>query len=303
VTRAHDSGASLRVPVRVPYRLDLTANALRRLSTNVVDRFDDGTYRRALLGDAGPTIVRVSQAAPDALAVTTSGAPIDDAVLAAFVRRSLGTDADTSPFLAAAAAVPWLDALAQRMLGLKPPRYPSLWEACVNAVTYQQVSIHAASAILRRVIATLGEPIADDDGDLHVFPSAENVAAADPETLRAAGLSTNKVASLRELAEQVVAGALSAAPYERITTPEVIADLVRYRGIGPWTAAVICLRGLGRLDVFPEKDSGVARAMKDISGDVAIDGPAVVALLGAQRGMLYYHLLLGKLAARGEIDA
>jgi DNA-3-methyladenine glycosylase II len=290
----------MRIPVREPFRLDMTANALRRLATNLVDRFDGGIYRRALATPAGVTVVRVSQPASDALAVAASGAPLGDDVVEAFVRRSLGIDVDLSPFRTAAAQVPWLDALARRMIGLSSPRYPSLWEACVNAVTYQQVSIHAASAILGRVVTALAPAVDDADGPLRAFPDAERFAAAAPDALRALGLSANKVSALQDIARCVIAGELQEAAFADRSTPEAIAELVRHRGIGPWTAAVICLRGLGRLDVFPENDSGVARAMKDISGDIGIDGPGTVALLGAQRGMLYYHLLLGKLAARGS---
>ncbi len=292
----------IRLPVRAPFRLDLTANALRRLSTNVVDRFADGTYRRALATPAGTAIVSVTQPTPDALAIDVRGDRADTDAVLAFVRQSLGTDIDTAPFRAAAQRVPWLDELAGRLRGLQPPRYPTLWEACVNAIVFQQISIHAAAAILGRTIRGLGTAIADDDGEpLFVFPEAEKLIACDPERLRSYGLSVNKVVALREIAAHIVAGTLVEAPLVGRSTPEVIAELVKYRGIGPWTAAVICLRGLGRLDIFPEKDSGVARSMKLISGDAAIDGPNVVALLGAQRGMLYYHLLLGRLVARGEV--
>ena len=74
-----------------------------------------------------------------------------------------------------------------------------------------------------------------------------------------------------------------------------------FKGIGPWTAAVIALRGFGRLDVFPMNDSGVARSLRELSGDPAVDADAILARLCHQRGMLYYHLLIGRLAARGDI--
>ena len=73
------------------------------------------------------------------------------------------------------------------------------------------------------------------------------------------------------------------------------------RGIGPWSAAVILLRGLGRLDVFPLNDSGVAASLKLISGDATIDLDRLLLHLGDQRGMLYFHLLLGRLARAGGI--
>jgi len=50
----------------------------------------------------------------------------------------------------ASAGMPWLSPLALRVRGVKPPRYPTLWEAFVNAIVFLQVSLHAASASARR---------------------------------------------------------------------------------------------------------------------------------------------------------
>jgi DNA-3-methyladenine glycosylase II len=213
-----------------------------------------------------------------------------------------GPDRDLEPFYAAARAVPWLDALVTRARGVKPPRYPALWEAIVNAVVYQQVSIHAAGAILRRVIERY-EPARDVDGVLlRAFPSAEIIADADAEELHGLGLSINKVVALRTLARAVLDGELDDTALDPLPTPELTTHLATFRGIGPWTAAVIALRGFGRLDVFPMNDSGVARSLRDLSGDADVNGEAILATLGPQRGMLYYHLLLGRLAARGEVQ-
>ena len=81
-----------------------------------------------------------------------------------------------------------------------------------------------------------------------------------------------------------------------------MAALTTHRGIGPWTAAVVALRGFGRLDLFPMNDSGVAKSVRDLSGERDVDVEALLARLGPQRGMLYYHLLLGRLAARGDVE-
>jgi len=187
------------------------------------------------------------------------------------------------------------------MRGVKPPRYPTLWEAIVNAVVFQQVSIHAAGAILRRVIERYEAPTLVGETRLHPFPEPHVIADADAEELRALGLSINKVVALRGLARALIDGEIAESDLTPLSTPALIERLVTHRGIGPWTAAVIALRGLGRLDIFPEKDSGVAVSLKALSGEAEADAAAVLDTLGSQRGMLYYHLLLGRLAARGEI--
>jgi len=290
--------SSTTVAVRPPYRLDLTATALRRLSTNVVDVFgDDGRYRRVFA--AGNALLTVHQPEPGSLVIACKGKTDVDPVELA--RRMLGFEVDLAPFYAASATIPWLHDLVRRMRGVKPPRYPSLWEAIVNAVIYQQISIHAAGAILRRLIERYETPVMIGETRLFPFPAPHIIADADAEELRALGLSINKVVALRGLARAVLDGELAEAELVARPTPEAIERLVGFRGIGPWTAAVICLRGLGRLDLFPEKDSGVALSLRALSGEPDVDTAAILATLGPQRGMLYYHLLLGRLAARGEI--
>ncbi len=298
--------SEVAIPVRRPYRLDLTVNALRRLATNLVDIFTaDGRYLRAIDGAHGVMVLSVVQRTPDALTVTLDGDRRDRAAALALVSRTLGVDRDLAHFDRAAARVPWLRPLARRMRGVKPPRYPTLWEACVNAVAFQQVSLHAASAIVARLITGLGSPVERRGAALYPFPSPARFQAADDGALRRAGLSVGKVATLRRAAAALGSGALDEMALERTPTPEAAGILRELKGIGPWTAAVILLRGLGRLDVFPSNDSGVARSLRLLVSPApsAPEIDQVLAALGPQRGMLYYHLLLARLEARGNITA
>jgi DNA-3-methyladenine glycosylase II len=68
-------------------------------------------------------------------------------------------------------------------------------------------------------------------------------------------------------------------------------------GIGGWSAAVVLLRGCGRLDVFPRGDSGARAAIRALSQGADADPDTVAERLGNLRGMLYFHLLLGRLEA------
>ncbi|MGA9018504.1 MAG: hypothetical protein WB438_06195 [Candidatus Cybelea sp.] len=294
--------ARYEVPVAEPYRLDLTVCVLRRLSTNLVDVLTpQGVYLRAL-GDAlRPMLVRVSSQQRGTLFVTLEGERRGHLRALETVRRMLGTDRTLREFDRAAARIPWLRPLALRMRGVKPPRYPTLWEACVNAIVFQQVSIHAASAILRRYVVTLGLPIELRDGPtLHAFPDTEVTLRANDDVLRATGLSTNKIAALRRVAEALVSGTLDERMLEERSSVEAAAMLRSIKGIGPWTATVVLLRGLGRLDVFPMNDSGVAGGLAFV-GASPPELKNVLDALGSQRGMLYYHLLLARLEARGEL--
>jgi DNA-3-methyladenine glycosylase II len=298
------SRSQYELSVVTPYRLDLTVSALRRLSTNVVDVLTpDGQYVRALDGASGTVIVHVEQTRPDALVVTIDGDATEHAHTLALVRCMLGADRDLGHFDRAAERIPWLAPLVERMRGVKPPRYPALWDACANAIVFQQVSLRAASAIMHRLIVALGHPVAvaGIPVPLYKFPSAESVNAATDDLLRATGLSATKLATLRRVGDALATGTLDATTLERSSSADAAASLRRIKGIGPWTAAVILLRGMGRLDVFPANDTSVASNIALVSGSAAFDTASVLKALGEQRGMLYFYLLLARLEARGEI--
>jgi len=118
----------------------------------------------------------------------------------------------------------------------------------VRAVVYQQLAGRAAAAIHGRLIAALG-------GDAQPGP----LMALSDEALRAAGLSRNKMASLRDLAAKVLDGTVVLSPrgLAREGDDEIVARLSAVRGIGPWTAEMFLLFQLRRLDVWPVGDLGV----------------------------------------------
>ena len=118
-----------------PFRLDLTVWALRRRLDNTVDRWDGRTYLRALALETGTielAAVQAGTATVPELTVTLTGAQLDEQTeeaARAALARLLGLELDLSPFYRLAASDPLLHTLAARFRGLKPPRFPTLFEA------------------------------------------------------------------------------------------------------------------------------------------------------------------------------
>jgi len=186
------------------------------------------------------------------------------------------------------------------MRGLKPPRYPELFEGCTNAIVFQQISLDAATSIMRRLLRVAGTEVEHEGVPLVVFPSAERFLDAEDASLRAAGLSASKLATLRRAADAIASGALTEAMLDELPSDVAALLLQGIKGIGPWTAALILLRGLGRIDVIPSDDSGV-RANLDRFAGKRVTTASFAEQLGTQRGMVYFCLLLARLEARGEI--
>lgn len=122
--------------------------------------------------------------------------------------------------------------------------------ALVRSILYQQLAGSAAAAIHGRLIAAL-------DGVVE----PERVRDLSVEQMRAAGLSSNKATSIRDLAEKVLDGTVVLEPrgLARESDEEVVARLSAVRGIGEWTAQMFLLFQLRRLDVWPTGDLGVRR--------------------------------------------
>ncbi|MGA9946264.1 MAG: hypothetical protein WBP75_14640, partial [Candidatus Cybelea sp.] len=165
-------GAAHRLPVRRPFRLDLTADALRRLAANVVDVVGpDGTYYRALQDAGGTEVVAIASRGTRAIELKATGRGGDRWL--PVVARMFGTQIDLAEWYVRSRQIAWLAPLADELAGLKPPRYPTLWEACAHAILFQQISIHAAAAIMRRAVEMLGEAVTAGGVACVPFPSPQ----------------------------------------------------------------------------------------------------------------------------------
>jgi DNA-3-methyladenine glycosylase II len=148
---------------------------------------------------------------------------------------------------------------------------------------------------MRRVVESIGEPLTVGKLRCIPFPEAERWLDAGDARLRAAGLSSNKLVAVRAVASATLDGTLDERELEGLPTDEVARRLSAVRGLGAWSASVILLRGLGRLDAFPLRDSGVARSLAAMAGRENVDQTELLEQLGPVRGMLYYHLLLSRM--------
>lgn len=294
-----------------PFRLDLTAMALQRRRHNRIDVWDGRTLRRVMPASAAggalatPFLVEVTEAgAPTGrVALSVTGRGSEAALLAggtAAVRDLLGLELDLTGFYAMAAADPHLAPLAERLRGLKPPRYPGLFEGLLNAVPCQQVTLTFGLQLIERLARAYGpraaflEPFAAD-GPLGL-PSAAALAQADPDAIGAMGFSRAKARTLLELAASVSSGALDLDAVSRLPSKEVAERLTSLYGVGRWTSEYVLLRALGRLDVYPDGDSGARNGLARFLGEPGKPSYAWVAERVAPwapyAGFVYLHLLV-----------
>ena len=296
-----------------PFRLDLTVWALRRRTRNAIDRWDGTTYRRIVVLGSRPTELAVRQeggpAAPRLIITVTPPfrTKLDRQHLRRTIARLLGVRVDLARWYRTAERDPHLRTLAYRFRGLKPPRFPTLFEALVNAIACQQLSLIVGLELLNRLaVACAVKRKTSDRKEFYAFPAPRDLARLSPATFRAIGFSRQKARALRTLAVGVERREIDLERLTRVDDAEAFARLCELQGVGRWTAEYTMLRGLGRLHVFPGDDVG---AQKSLARWLARSSPMDYA--GVQRatqawrpyaGLVFFHLLLEGLSRSGDLE-
>lgn len=295
-----------------PFRLDLTAWVLRRRPNNTVDRWDGTSWRRVLVIGDDPleaAVTQIGTSEQPRLHVTLSGCRISEHAkqyASSLLKQMFSLGIDLSGFYGLATRDKRLATLAHRFRGLKPPRFPSVFEGLVNAIACQQLSLTVGILILNRLAEQCGPAVQYDGVVQHAFPQPADLLHLSPDSLRALGFSFAKARSLLELGRTAVAGYLETKELERLRDEEVLSLLLSLRGIGRWTAEYVLLRSLGRISVFPGDDVGARNRLAQWLGrDQSMNYEAVrraVRRWHPYCGLVYFHLLLNGLAESGAIS-
>jgi DNA-3-methyladenine glycosylase II len=296
-----------------PFRLDLSVWALRRRPGNAVDRWDGTTYRRSLPVAGVPADIAVQQVgdadAPRLAVTVTTDTPIaSDAACTettSRLQRMLGLDVDLRDFSASARHDPDVNELAVRFRGLKPPRFPGLFESLANAIACQQLTLTVGIELLNRLAASFGRPAPGASG-AHAFPEPRDLARLDPDALRGLGFSRQKSAALVGIADQLDRGTLSLEHVAGLDDGAATDALRALRGIGRWSAEYVLLRGLGRLGVFPGDDVGARNNLQRRLGiSTPLDYESVRRITdrwAPYSGLVYFHFLLAGIDDAGWLD-
>ena len=245
-----------------PFRLDLTVWTLRRRADNQIDRWDGFAYRRVLVIAGKPVEVVVTQVeSPDLprLRVTATGAEVDSRIkkpVISLLNHMLGLRVDLSGFYRFAFRQAKLGPLARRFRGMRPPRFPSVFEALVNATACQQMSLSVGILLLNRLAGMCGLALEKNDVIAHAFPRPQDLVHRDPHAIALLGFSRQKVRAMIESASALDGGQLNLESLAEVADDEVLAILQQLRGVGRWTAEYVLLRGLGRWHIFPGDDVG-----------------------------------------------
>ncbi len=169
---------------------------------------------------------------------------------------------------------PVLDSVIERVgaYQLRPRNEGSHFDHIARAIVYQQLSGKAASTIHGRLCALFPNGRVDP-ALLRTMPD---------ETLRAAGLSRQKIGYLRDLAAHTTEGTLRIDSLHELPDEDISAQLVKVKGVGIWTAQMFLIFRLGRPDVLPVNDLGIRKGVQVAYKLRKLPSPKQVETIGAR---------------------
>ncbi|MHA7145990.1 DNA-3-methyladenine glycosylase 2 family protein [Arthrobacter sp. TmT3-37] len=267
---AVEVGGPLRLSLSLPVRLPYDNGIFRFLAARAIDgveRGTDRTYERLLRLPAGPAWFRAGAVeargeGQAVLPVTVSVAGLRDLpALLSRIRRLFDLDADPVAIDAALARSRYLTALVAATPGMRLPGSLDAGETLIRAIVGQQVTVAAAARALGR-LAVAGPVVEAPGTDLdRMFPTADELADMPEPLLRG---PRRRRSTLRAVGRALASGTLELGVG---SDPDALrADLLRFDGVGPWTADYVTMRVLGHPDVSLPSDAAVRSGWSRLVG-------------------------------------
>lgn len=294
-----------------PFKLGLTAWALRRRPQNLIDRWDGTTYRRAIAINSNAFEIAVSATGKhrDKLRLDVEGPEPDSGtkqIIKRAVENLLGLKVDLQAFYRTAARDPKLGPLVDRFRGMKPPRFFSVFEGLINGIACQQLSLSLGIQLLNRLAQKFGLAAGQGDSLNHAFPRPQDLAGVEPEAIRKLGFNFQKARAMIDISRSIVEGRLDVEALAAANDEEALQTLMELRGVGRWTAELTMLRGMGRWHIFPAGDlgarNGLARWLHLRKPLDAAGAQHLIARWKPYGGLIYFHMLMNGLDEAGYLS-
>jgi 3-methyladenine DNA glycosylase/8-oxoguanine DNA glycosylase len=267
----------IAVRPRGPYSLALSArlagDATRRVREGLVTARCGGGVARAFQSQDGTVTIRS-----------------ESATAAEKLRWMLALDDDHSEFLLRFAGDPLVGRATKHLRGFRPVRTATVAQALLRAVCGQLIDSKTARSLERSVIRALQSRAVAATG-LSEPPTTSTLAAAAPFELRRLGLHERRGAAVVRLCRSLELERLHELP-----TDAVVRRLERERGLGPWSAGVVCLEGLGRYEHGLVGDLGLVKLVRRLRGRRTVETWETAELLepyGEWAGLASMYLLAG----------
>lgn len=216
----------------------------------------------------------------------------------ATINSVLNLDLDILPFYECTRSDPIMNQIVQRLRGLKSPTTQTVFEALVDSIVEQQISIKVAFQIESKLTRKFGDAL-NLDGEVYFgYPKPQTLALASIDEMRSCGLSQRKAEYIKNASSLLSKNILNLDSLKIQPPEQIIAELDKLKGIGVWTAELTMLRGMKKFEAFPADDFGIRRVIstyyrngKTITSAEARD---VAKAWGDWKGLAAFYLIVAE---------
>jgi DNA-3-methyladenine glycosylase II len=286
-----------------PYRFDLSSEIFAN-GDKQIRNYENGLFWQVIRVNGKLILVTVEAAGtvdtPEVSAELKSDSAItaeDKKKAEAALKALFSLDLDLKPFYETVKDDQVMAAVTHKLWGLKSLTTPTVFEALVDAIVEQQISIKVANTIETRITKKFGDTLDVEGNVYYVHPTPQHLAAVSTEELRQCGLSFRKAEYIKGAAALIAEGKLDLENFRNYERSEqIIKELDEIRGIGVWTAEFTMLRGMQRLEALPADDLGLRRVISRYYCDgkpiKSAEARRIAENWGDWKGLAAYYLVV-----------
>ncbi|MEW6529177.1 MAG: hypothetical protein AB1391_04770 [Candidatus Micrarchaeota archaeon] len=156
-----------------------------------------------------------------------------------------------------------LKTLKEKLYGLKPANYATVFEGIVKTIIQQQISLIGSMHVTSRLIQRFGEKVKVEEKMFYEFPPPDSLVEASLTELKECGLSRQKATYIKEFSKSIVENDFDSEEVIRLSVPKAIEKLTQIKGVGRWTAELVIVTCTDHKEVLPAGDLGVRRAISN----------------------------------------
>ncbi len=181
--------------------------------------------------------------------------------ITAQIKNIFNTNYDLKPAYEIMDSDPVLQKIKIDKYGLIPTSFPTVYEATINTIIQQQISLKVAFHMTARLIHKYGEFVKLDKNEYWEFPSHDRLAKAKISDLRKLGISQRKAEYIIDFSKLITCGRFNPEDLKNLPTQKIIETLTELRGFGRWTAEMIIVTAINFDHINPSGDLGARKAI------------------------------------------
>jgi DNA-3-methyladenine glycosylase II len=293
----------LEITALPPFRFDLSCEIFAN-GEKQIRNYENGRFWQVIRVNAKLALAIIESAGtvdkPRVSVELKSNCPMtleDKKNAGAAVTSLFSLDLDLKPFYETVKDDKIMAHLTRELWGLKNPTTPTVFEALVDSVVEQQISLKVAHSIEHMLIKKFGATLNLEGEVYYAYPTPMQLASVSPEEFRQCGLSFLKGEYIKEASKRITEGKLDLEKLGSYDNSEqIILELDEVRGVGVWTAELTMLRGMRRLDALPADDLGLRRVISRYYRDGKVISSDEARRIGKNwgnwKGLAAYYLVV-----------